>query len=196
MRSCILKLTRLLPVVSALATLSCAPSTKPEPKTPEQPSSNSQSVAATSNDNASKLPDFTLESVNGDSISLSSYLGKKVILIDFWATWCEPCLAAMPHLNDLYKKYSDDGFVILSVAMDGPDTVAEVRSYANRHDLQFPILLDQESRAVALYNPRRSAPYSVLIGLDGNIISKHDGYQPGDEVGLEKEISRALPGNK
>ena len=175
----------------------CGPSTTaastPAPQSPTTPTASTGDQSTNDNSKTTtKVPDFTLETIDGDSVSLSDYVGKNVILIDFWATWCEPCLAAMPHLNEIYGKHKDQGFVLLSVSMDGPDTVAEVRSYASRHNLQFPVLLDQESRAVSLYNPRRSAPYSILIGRDGSIISKHDGYQPGDEVALEKEIVQAL----
>ncbi len=138
------------------------------------------------------IADFSLETVDGKTVSLSDYVGKKVILLDFWATWCEPCLAAMPHLNEIYKDHKDEGFVLLSISMDGPDTVAEVRSYTQRHNLDFPVLLDQESRAVSLYNPKRSAPYSVLIAKDGTILHKRDGYQPGDEVEIEDEVVEAL----
>ena len=139
-----------------------------------------------------QIADFSLETIDGKTVSLSDYVGKNVIMIDFWATWCEPCLAAMPHLNEMYKTHKDEGFVLLSVSMDGPDTIAEVRSYTQRHNLEFPVLLDQESRAVSLYNPKRSAPFSVLIAKDGTILHKRDGYQPGDEVAIEEEVVDAL----
>lgn len=138
------------------------------------------------------VADFTLETVEGKTASLSDYTGKNVVMIDFWATWCEPCLSAMPHLTEIYNRHKDQGFVILSIAMDGPDTVAEVRSYVQRQALPFPVLLDQESRAVSLYNPRRSAPFSVILGRDGSVISKHDGFQAGDQVQIEKDVVEAL----
>lgn len=136
--------------------------------------------------------DFSLETVDGKTVSLSDYMGKNVIMLDFWATWCEPCLAAMPHLDGIYRKHKDKGFVLLSISMDGPDTVAEVRSYVRRHKLAFPVLLDEESRAVSLYNPKRTAPYSVLIGRDGSVLHKRDGYHAGDESEIESEIVEAL----
>jgi peroxiredoxin len=142
-----------------------------------------------------EVPDFTLESVDGRTIALSSYVGHSVVLIDFWATWCEPCLAEMPHLNELYEHNKDRGLVVLGVAMDGPDTVADVRAYVQRNRLGFPVLLDQESRAVSLYNPKRAAPFSVLIGRDGRIIKKRDGYVPGDERAMAADIAAALAGN-
>jgi peroxiredoxin len=142
--------------------------------------------------NPKKIADFSLETVDGKTVSLSDYVGENVIMLDFWATWCEPCLAAMPHLNEIYRNHKDEGFVLLSISMDGPDTVAEVRSYSQRHNLDFPVLLDEESRAVSLYNPKRSAPFSLLIAKDGTILHKRDGYQPGDEVAIEAEVVEAL----
>ncbi len=156
------------------------------------PGSGNASNTAAPSGAASNVADFTLETVDGKTVNLSDYVGKNVVMIDFWATWCEPCLSAMPLLSDIYKRHKDQGFVILAVAMDGPDTVAEVRAYAQRQNLPFPVLLDQESRAVSLYNPRRSAPFSVIIGRDGTIVSKHDGFQAGDEVQIEKEVVAAL----
>lgn len=139
-----------------------------------------------------KIADFSLETLDGKTVSLSDYVGENVVMLDFWATWCEPCLAAMPHLNEIYNKHKADGFVLLSISMDGPDTVAEVRSYTQRHKLDFPVLLDEESRAVSLYNPKRSAPYSVLIARDGTILHKRDGYQPGDEMAIDEEVAEAV----
>ena len=180
----------------AIATACGTPAaTGPEPASPTSAASGSSTEQAGDPGEPAKpmqIADFSLETVDGKTVSLSDYVGKNVIMIDFWATWCEPCLAAMPHLNEIYKDHKDEGFMLLSVSMDGPDTVAEVRSYTQRHNLDFPVLLDQESRAVSLYNPKRSAPFSVLIAKDGTILHKRDGYQPGDEVAIEEEVVDAL----
>ena len=137
-------------------------------------------------------PDFELDTLDGDVASLDDYLGKDVILIDFWATWCDPCLTAMPHLEELYEKYKDQGFVVLGVNIDGPDSMAEVRSKVAQLGVTFPILLDSETRVVALYNPKTSAPYSVLIGRDGQILTKKEGYTSADAGSLDADIQNAL----
>jgi len=137
-------------------------------------------------------PDFQLETLTGETARLSDHLGKEVVLVDFWATFCEPCLASMPHLDALYKKYKDKGFVVLGVSIDGPDSVAQVRSEVQKLGVSFPILLDQETRVVALYNPKTSAPYSVLIGKDGRIRQKREGYTTGSASALEADITAAL----
>ncbi len=133
-----------------------------------------------------------MDTLDGDSVRLSDHLGKDVILIDFWATFCDPCLVAMPHLEELYGKYRDQGFVILGVSIDGPDSLARVRTEVSKMGITFPILLDEETQVVSLYNPKTSAPYSVLIGRDGRVIEKKEGFSTGDSQALEEKIVVAL----
>jgi peroxiredoxin len=137
-------------------------------------------------------PDFELDTLDGDSIRLSQHLGKDVVLIDFWATYCDPCLAAMPHLNDVYRTHREQGFIILGVSIDGPESIAAVRTTVSKLGVEFPILLDDESSVVAKYNPKLSAPFSVLIGRDGSIIKKQEGYTVGKGEQLEADIRSAV----
>lgn len=137
-------------------------------------------------------PDFELETLSGDTFRLGDHIGKDVVLLDFWATFCEPCLASMPRLDALYRRYRSRGFVVLGISIDGPDSMSAVRSEVNQLGVTFPILLDQETRVVALYNPKTSAPYSVLIGRDGRIRRKREGYTSGSESELEADIVAAL----
>jgi len=152
----------------------------------------SPGAASAGESSGSKPPDFELDALDGRSVRLSDHLGKDVVLIDFWATFCDPCLAAMPHLDELYKKYRARGFVVLGVSIDGPDSIAQVRAEVNKLGVTFPILLDEQSHVVALYNPKTSAPYSVLIGRDGRIISKREGYTTGNSGNVEHDIEAAL----
>ncbi len=137
-------------------------------------------------------PDFELDSTKGGSVRLSDLVGKHVILLDFWATYCDPCLTAMPHLQATYDKYREQGLVILGISIDGPESVAQVRSTVAKLGVEFPILLDDESRVVALYNPRTSAPYSVLIGRDGRILAQQEGFTTGNAAVMESAIEAAV----
>src|SRR3954468_3985178 len=137
-------------------------------------------------------PDFELSTVDGKSERLSEHLGKEVVLLDFWATFCEPCLAGMPHLDALYREHHAQGFVVFGISIDGPDSVAQVKTTVSKLGISFPILLDQETRVVALYNPKTSAPYSVLIGRDGRILKKQEGYTTGNADALERDLESAL----
>jgi len=136
--------------------------------------------------------DFELATLDGKSVRLADHLGKDVVLIDFWATFCKPCLLAMPHLDELYRKHKSEGFVVLGISIDGPDSIAEVRSEVKKLGVSFPILLDQETRVIGLYNQRASAPFSVLIGRDGAILQKREGYTTGDAGEVERDIEAAL----
>jgi len=137
-------------------------------------------------------PDFELSTVDGKSERLSEHLGKEVVLLDFWATFCEPCLAGMPHLDALYRQHHAQGFTVLGISIDGPDSVAQVKTTVSKLGISFPILLDQETRVVALYNPKTSAPYSVLIGRDGRILKKQEGYTTGNAAALDLDVTAAL----
>jgi peroxiredoxin len=137
-------------------------------------------------------PDFELPKLGGGSERLSTHFGKDVVLVDFWATFCKPCLRAMPDLDALYRARQARGFVVLGVSIDGPGSAAEVQAEVARLGVSFPILLDEESRAVSLYNPRASAPFSVLIGRDGRVLAKREGYTTGSHDALERDVDAAL----
>ena len=136
--------------------------------------------------------DFTLSSTDGGTVHLSDYLGKSAVLIDFWSTTCEPCMAEMPHLVDLYKTNKDRGFVVLAVSVDGPESLADVNHVIHDKEMIFPVLLDQETTVIARYNPKRDLPFSVLIDKSGSVVHKRAGYQPGDEKTLAAEVEKVL----
>jgi peroxiredoxin len=141
---------------------------------------------------AARPPDFELPRLGGGSERLSDHFGKDVVLIDFWATFCKPCLRAMPDLDALYRARKERGFVVLGVSIDGPGSTADVQAEVSRLGVSFPILLDQDSRAVALYNPRASAPFSVLIGRDGRVLTQREGYTSGAHESIEHDIDAAM----
>ena len=150
------------------------------------------SATAPSATTAARPPDFELPRLDGGTERLSDHFGKDVVLVDFWATFCKPCLRAMPDLDALYRARKARGFVVLGVSIDGPGSTADVQAAVARLGVSFPILLDQESRAVALYNPRASAPFSVLIGRDGRVLAEREGYTTGAHAGIEQDIDAAL----
>jgi peroxiredoxin len=136
--------------------------------------------------------DFSARDLEGRTVRLSTYLGKQAILLNFWQTWCEPCLAEFPHLRRMYDANKSKGFILLGVAMDGPETVANVPAFAKRNQLNFPVLLDEDSHVASVYNPKKSAPLSVLIDKTGRIAVIREGYNPGDEEYLAREVAKVL----
>lgn len=85
-----------------------------------------------------EAPDFTLKTLDGQEVNLSDYRGKKVML-NFWATWCAPCEAEMPEMQEYYEKHKDENIEILAVNID---PLNDVKGFVNKHGLTFPILLD------------------------------------------------------
>lgn len=144
---------------------------------------------------AAKASDFSLRALDGRTVRLSDHLGKDVIFLNFWATWCVPCLGEMPELQKLHQTYKDQGLTILGISMDGPESIANVEPTIRRYGINYPILLDEETRVVAIFNPARDAPFGVLIDREGRIVESMVGYSPGDEKKLEAKIQTLLAAN-
>lgn len=138
--------------------------------------------------------DFTARDLEGKTVKLSTHLGKDVVLLNFCATWCEPCVAEFPHMRRMYEANKAKGLVIYAIAMDGPETVANVAAFAKRNQLNFPVITDEDSRIASLFNPKKSAPLSVLIDRSGKVVAIREGYNPGDEEFLAADVAKALDG--
>lgn len=149
-------------------------------------------VATESSGQGAQATDFTLRDLDGREVRLSDYLGKQVVLIDFFATWCVPCAAELPHLEELYNDNKDRGFVVLGIAMDGPETIAQVPTFARRYNLTFPVLPDTETKVVGIYNPKRTAPLSILIDKKGVVTRIRSGYSAGDEKLIAEDVQSLL----
>lgn len=127
--------------------------------------------------------DFTLKDVDGNQVSLASYKGK-VILLNFWATWCGPCKAEIPGFVRLQEKYRDQ-LVIIGFSVD--DTAEKAKAYAAEYKMNYPILLGEGREDVQdAYGPIWGIPASFVISKDGKVCRKHMGIAP--ESVFEKEV--------
>jgi peroxiredoxin len=176
----------LLPGIFALC-IGCGPSTSGG-----KGAQGAGSVTQESSGIGAQATDFTLRDTDGRNVNLSDFLGKNVVVINFWATWCIPCQAELPLLQKIYMDNKSKGLVMLGVAMDGPETIAQVRPYANRYGLTYPILLDEETKVVATYNPKRTAPLTVEIDRKGIIARVRSGYSAGDEKLIADDVTSLL----
>ena len=131
-------------------------------------------------------PDFNLPQLNGQTLQLSSYRGK-VVLLDFWATWCVPCRAEIPHFVELQQKYGDRGLQIIGVSMDdGPEPV---RNFYQQFHMNYPVVMGT-AKTGELYGGVLGLPIAFVIGKDGLIESKKIGA--ADMAVLEREIQELL----
>ncbi len=115
-------------------------------------------------------PNFSLEDLQGNSIHLSEYEGK-VVLLNFWATWCMPCRQEMPGLESLWQRYKDKGLVVIGVSNDDADKHERVANFVKKVGLSFPIALDAESNVSHLYEVS-GIPASYLIDRKGVAIAR------------------------
>jgi peroxiredoxin len=131
-------------------------------------------------------PDFSLPELTGGQFQLSAYRGK-IVLLDFWATWCDPCREEIPHLVELQSKYRDRGLEIVGVSMDdGPEPV---RDYYQRFKMNYPVVMGN-AKIGELYGGVLGLPIAFVIGRDGRIQSKHLG---ATEISIfDNEIANLL----
>jgi peroxiredoxin len=110
--------------------------------------------------------DFTLENLDGDDISLSDFEGQTIVL-NFWATWCGPCIQEMPSMEKLYRDLHDEGFVV--IAVDVRDTKESVKKIISSSEITFPVLLDTTGKIGKIYEAS-SIPLSYLIDTKGYVV--------------------------
>ena len=116
-------------------------------------------------------PDFSLPDMTGQQLKLSDYRGK-VVLLDFWATWCEPCREEVPHFVELQSKLGDRGLQIIGVSMDdGPEPV---RDFYRQFKINYPVVMGN-AKIGELYGGVLGLPIAFVMGRDGRIYSKHIG---------------------
>jgi peroxiredoxin len=119
-------------------------------------------------------PDFTLPNLDGRPVRLSEFRGK-VVLLDFWATWCGPCRLEVPHFKELTAKYGEQGFVVLGVALD--ETGAEVvRPFVQQNEIGYPIVIGDQYTA-GRYGGVGALPTTFLLDRSGRVAKKYVGYR-------------------
>lgn len=132
-------------------------------------------------------PAFALTALDGQTVRLSDLRGK-VVMLNFWATWCGPCSAEMPNIEKVYQNYRDQGVVIL--AINQGEFAEQVRGYADLYQLHFPILLDESTEVGRLYRVR-ALPTTFFIDRDGIIRQVQIGGPMSVEF-IEKQIKSLL----
>jgi cytochrome c biogenesis protein CcmG/thiol:disulfide interchange protein DsbE len=136
-------------------------------------------------------PDFTLRDLNGDPVSLKDYRGK-IVLLDFWATWCAPCRLSIPELVELQKKYRDQGVVVLGISMDDPEMFpdAYILAFKEAFKMNYTILRGDQNVAVDYFGITNMViPTLFVINREGKLADKIAGYAPG---AVENSLKRVL----
>ncbi len=138
---------------------------------------------------ANPAPEFSLRDLRGEIVTLSSFRGKSVVILDFWATWCGPCKATLPSMHALRAKYKGKGLEILNVNIqEDRDTVT---AYLNREGLDLRVPLDMQGLVARSYSVN-AIPALFVIDKRGGIVESIIGNQPGLEAKLEALIQQLI----
>jgi thiol-disulfide isomerase/thioredoxin len=136
-------------------------------------------------------PSFRVTDVTGRTLDLDALRRNGPVVLDFWATWCKPCLEAIPMLEQWHRAYGPRGLTVIGVSVDGPRNFAKVRPFASRIGMTYPIVMDPDERLRHLYQVI-AMPTALLIDREGNIRLVRVGYRPGEGADMEAAITSML----
>lgn len=139
----------------------------------------------------SVAPPVELMNLEGETVNLADHFGKEVVVLDFWATWCPPCVAALPILDQITASLADQGVVFYAV--DQGEDAETVSAFLEQRDISPAVLLDAEQAASSAYGVQ-GLPTSVIIGKDGKVQVVHVGFGKGLEKKLTKELEALIAG--
>lgn len=145
-------------------------------------------ICAASLLHAAPAPAWDLKNLDGKSVKLSDFKGK-VVILDFWATWCPPCREEIPNFVELQSKYKDQGLVVIGISLDqgGPGVVS---SFAKAQKINYPIVMGDEAVSTQ-YGDIQAIPTTFIIDPNGNIVERHEGFT--DKSVFEDAIKKLLP---
>jgi peroxiredoxin len=131
-------------------------------------------------------PDFTVTGIDGKKLALSAYKGK-VVLLDFWATWCSPCRAEIPHFVEMQDKYGPQGFQVIGISMD--DDAGPVREFYQQFKMNYPVAVGDDKLAQS-FGGVLGLPVNFIIDREGHIVKKFLGAT--DVSAFDKEVGDLL----
>ena len=139
-------------------------------------------------DAGAKMPEIGLKDLSGKTIDVASLAGK-VVIVDFWATWCAPCREELPELQKFHQKYASKGLAIIGVSVDKEGD--NIKSFLDKLKVTFPVVHDAGHAVTGKYSPPRM-PSSYVIDRKGIVRYVHGGYRAGDAAEFDKQIQELL----
>ena len=138
-----------------------------------------------------KAPDFSLENIDGGTISLKQLVAKGPVLLSFWATWCKPCQDELIEYQKIYTQFKGSNYTMLGIAIDNEKTMSKVKPFIKTKKYTFPVALDPNSDVARKYFIQ-DVPFSILIDKNGKIVYSHRGFAKGDEIKLKQKIEELV----
>lgn len=140
---------------------------------------------------AQTVPNFRLKNLDNRVVSFQSLKGETFTVIDFWATWCKPCIKSIPKLVEMSDEFESKGVNFVGISVDGPRNLAKVKPFARSLGVEYPILLDVNSDIMARLRVR-AVPSMLIVNSENKIVYFHEGYKSGEEKMIREEILKLL----
>ena len=140
---------------------------------------------------AQMVYNFELPNIDGNKVRVGEIKGAKLTVLDFWATWCHPCINSIPQFVKLSEKYHDKGVRFIGVNEDSPRNIAKVKPFASSIGITYPVLIDTNQQLLSSFMID-GFPTLLILDGSGKVLFTHLGYTNGDEVIIDKKIDELL----
>ena len=136
-------------------------------------------------------PDFRLRDLENQWKEYSDLKGDELTVIDFWATWCQPCIRSIPLLNEMAQEFESRGVNFIGVSIDGPRNQSKIQPFLNSMGVEYPVIRDIDSELMSDLGVT-AVPTLLMYDSNGDLIFYHEGFRPGDEDILRSHIEEHL----
>lgn len=138
-----------------------------------------------------EVHNFRLKNLNNRTVSYKQLKGDSLTVIDFWATWCKPCVKSIPKLVDMYDQLKDQGVQFIGISVDGPRNQSKIKPFSKSLGIDYPVLLDQENNVMSRLRVN-VVPTLLIINRKDKIVHYSEGYTAGEEKIIKQTILKYL----
>lgn len=138
-----------------------------------------------------QFPEIYLKDLNNKQLLLSEIKGDSVTIVDFWATWCKPCLIAIPELIKIQEEFSSRGVKVIGISIDSPRNSSKIKPFSSARGINYPILLDTDQEMMTELNVIL-VPTLIVFDTKGKQVYSHEGFNHGDQDEVRQEILKLL----
>ena len=136
-------------------------------------------------------PVFRLRNIENQWKEFDDLKGTRLTVIDFWATWCQPCIRSIPLLDEMSEEFADQGVKFIGVSIDGPRNQSKIYPFIQSMGVSYPILRDLNSELMSELGVS-AVPTLLMYSSDGELVYFHEGFRPGDEETIRSHIEKYL----
>ncbi len=136
-------------------------------------------------------PDFRLRDLENQWKEYSDLKGSELTVIDFWATWCQPCIRSIPLINEIAQEFESKGVNFIGVSIDGPRNQSKIKPFLQSMGVEYPVIRDMDSELMSDLGVT-AVPTLLMYDSKGDLIFFHEGFRPGDEEIVRSHIEKHL----